>query len=111
MTLALSPGGGTVSNSALSYQLNAADPGSLAGSTSLAKDSTNSLGLNSANSFSGPITVKAGTLIAGNATALGTDTASTHGYTAKTACSAHQRRQGVTQDRNVLDYANRCVYR
>ena len=77
MTLALTPGEVTVSNSALSYQLNASGAGSLGGSMSLVKDGTNSLAFNSANSFSGTVTVKAGTVIAGNATALGAGTTAT----------------------------------
>jgi autotransporter-associated beta strand protein len=77
LTLVLPPTGVTVTNFALSYQLNASGAGSLGGSMSLVKDGTNSLALNSANSFGGTITVKAGTLIAGNATVLGAETAGT----------------------------------
>jgi fibronectin-binding autotransporter adhesin len=71
MTLALSPGGVTVSNSSATYQFNSAGAGALGGSMSLTKDGANSMTLNSANSFLGTVTIKAGTLIVGNNTALG----------------------------------------
>ncbi len=77
MTVALSPGAMTVSNSALSYQFGASGAGGLSGSMSLTKDGTNSMTLSSPNSFLGTVMVKAGTLVAGNATALGSDTAGT----------------------------------
>ncbi len=71
MTLALTPGGVTVSNSTLPYQLNASGSGALGGSMSLVKQGTNSLALSAPNSFVGPVTVAAGTIIAGNGSALG----------------------------------------
>jgi fibronectin-binding autotransporter adhesin len=66
LTTALLPGGVTVSNNVLSYTFNG--PGSLGGSGSLLKEGTGTLLIDnsSANTFSGGVTVKSGTLQVGN---------------------------------------------
>jgi autotransporter-associated beta strand protein len=73
LTTTLTPGTLAVSNSALNYTFSGS--GSLGGSMTLVKDGTNALTLGTANTYSGATTVKAGTLILGNATALGAGSA------------------------------------
>ncbi|HEY4415871.1 MAG TPA: autotransporter-associated beta strand repeat-containing protein [Verrucomicrobiae bacterium] len=72
LTTALTPGTMLISNTTLSYTF--AGSGSLGGSMALVKDGTNVVALNTANSYSGATTLKAGRLNLGNATALGSGT-------------------------------------
>lgn len=74
LTTSLTPGSIVVSNNSLNYTF--AGSGSLSGTMTLVKDGTNSLALNTANSYSGATTIKAGSLVLGNTTALGAGTAS-----------------------------------
>ncbi len=73
LATALTPGSVTVSNSALPYRFGYTGAGALGGSMSLLKQGTNTLTLSAPNTFLGDVSVEAGTLIAGNATALGSD--------------------------------------
>lgn len=65
----LSPSSVVVSNSALGYSFSGS--GSLNGTMTLAKWGTNSLAINTANTFSGNVTIRGGVLQVVNATALG----------------------------------------
>ncbi len=77
MTVALTPGGVTVSNNSLAYQIGASGAGALVGSMNLVKQGSGSVAVNAANTFVGGVTVQAGTLTAGNASALGTTNGAT----------------------------------
>ncbi|HEU5123696.1 MAG TPA: autotransporter-associated beta strand repeat-containing protein [Verrucomicrobiae bacterium] len=69
LTTTLTPSQIVVSNDAVSYQFSGS--GSLSGSTGLTKYGTNDLTISTANTFSGDVTINAGTIALGNATALG----------------------------------------
>ncbi len=69
LTAAMTPSSMVVSNNVLSYQYSGV--GSLGGNMALTKSGTNSLRLNTANTYSGNTIINAGTIIAGNDTALG----------------------------------------
>jgi autotransporter-associated beta strand protein len=68
LTTNLTPSSVTMSNSALAYQF--LGSGGLSGSMSLSKTGTNSLLLGTANTFTGIISVNAGTIVASNAASL-----------------------------------------
>lgn len=65
----LVPASVTVNNSALNYTLQGT--GKISGSAGIAKSGTGVLRINTANDFTGPVTVSEGTLMAGSATAFG----------------------------------------
>jgi autotransporter-associated beta strand protein len=69
LTTTLSPYSLTVSNNSLNYTLSGA--GSLSGPGGLTKNGSAQLTLETANSFSGPVTVNAGTVLASAVNALG----------------------------------------
>src|SRR5690606_23786192 len=69
LTTTLTPSQIVVSNDAVSYQFSGS--GSLSGSTGLTKYGTNNLTISTANTFSGDVTINAGTIALGNANALG----------------------------------------
>lgn len=75
LALPLTPSSVLVSNSALGYVFFGS--GGLGGSMSLIKDGNGSLTLNTANSFTGDVTIKGGTVVAGHATAFGATTGAT----------------------------------
>lgn len=75
LALSLAPSGVVVSNSILDYVF--LGSGSLSGSMSLVKDGTGTLTLNTSNSFSGTVTIKQGTIVAGNNAALGSTAGAT----------------------------------
>ncbi|HEY9510753.1 MAG TPA: autotransporter-associated beta strand repeat-containing protein, partial [Verrucomicrobiae bacterium] len=72
LTVPLNPSQITVSNNALNYQFSG--PGSLTGSAALAKYGTNDLTISTANTFSGNVTINAGTITLANGSALGSGT-------------------------------------
>lgn len=69
LTTTLSPNSVAVSNSVLSYLF--AGSGSLSGNMNLTKTGTNSLTIGTADTFTGNVLINAGTIVASNATALG----------------------------------------
>lgn len=73
LTTTLTPSTMLVSNNALNYVFSGG--GSLSGNMSLVKDGTNTATLSSASTYTGNTIIKAGKLIAGNATAFGGVTA------------------------------------
>ena len=73
--ITVQPGLVTVTNETLSYTIGG--PGSIAGPTAIVKNGGGTLTLSSANSFTGPVTVNAGTLVVGNNSALGATNGST----------------------------------
>ena len=69
------PGVVTVTNESASYTISG--PGKISGPASILKNGGGTLTLSSANDFTGPVTVNAGTLIVGNNSALGATNGST----------------------------------
>jgi autotransporter-associated beta strand protein len=73
LTTTLTPSTMVVSNNALNYTFSGS--GTLGGNMTLVKDGTNTVTLNTANTYTGNTSIKAGKLVAGNATAFGASTA------------------------------------